>query len=74
MNACRFRGLEVPEVTASVAEGDSGEVFTPPTITEMLAVTANTLPLFKDAGYKYMNTSLTFKSVLHFSKYILLNN
>ncbi|XP_052774295.1 eukaryotic translation initiation factor 2D-like [Mya arenaria] len=45
-----FRGLEVPEIVEEPTESTQ-DGFTPPTITEMFAVTSNVLPLFKPMGY-----------------------
>ncbi|XP_045160604.2 eukaryotic translation initiation factor 2D-like isoform X2 [Mercenaria mercenaria] len=45
-----LRGLEVPDVVI-VEETKSENEYSPPNITEMFAVTANTLPFFKPRGY-----------------------
>lgn len=67
----RLRGLEVPEVVVEKKSQISESEYRPPQITEMFAVTASTLPLFKDMGYtyvpfKWLGISLPAKSVLSF--------
>ena len=48
----RLRGLTVPEVVEEENGGDSAEErFEPPQITEVLCVTAATLPLLSPLGY-----------------------
>lgn len=46
-----LRGFEVPEITEEETSEGSGNKYTPPQITEMFAVTANTLPFYKTLGY-----------------------
>jgi hypothetical protein len=49
----RLRGLEVPTVTAeAVADNDAADgKFEPPQITDVLCVTADSLPLLQPLGY-----------------------